>query len=40
MEGKALKYEWSRSEQGSLTEVRKEEFEINWINLCDKIYST
>lgn len=29
----AVKYEWSGSEQVSLTEMKKEEFEINLINL-------
>lgn len=34
IEGKAMRYGWSGPEQGSLTEVKKEEFEINLINLC------
>jgi len=41
-----MRYGWSESEQGSLTEARKEEVEVNLVNLydyqttgSDKIYS-
>lgn len=32
IEGKVVRYGWSGSEQASLTEVKKEEFEVNLTN--------